>query len=70
MKRDYFYKSPNGARMFELGLDEYQLSLLTPDHNLLDSLEREYGKNTGVPLVEEIFRRKGITEYKKYLGNK
>ena len=67
MKRDYFYKSPNGARMFELGLDKYQLALLTPDHNLLDGIEREYGKNTGVPLVEEIFRRKGITEYKKYI---
>ena len=67
MKRDYFYKSPNGARMFELGLDKYQLALLTPDHKMLDGIEREYGKNTGVPLVEEIFRRKGITEYKKYI---
>lgn len=67
MKRDYFYKSPNGARMFELGLDKYQLALLTPDHNLLDSLERQYGKNSGIPLAEEIFTRKGINEYKQYL---
>lgn len=68
MKNDYFYKSPNGARMFELALDDYQLALLTPDHDLLDSLEREYGKNSGIPLVEEILSRRGITEYKDYLG--
>ncbi len=67
MKNDYFYKSPNGARMFELALDGYQLALLTPDHDLLDSLEREYGKNSGIPLVEEILGRKGITEYREYL---
>lgn len=68
MKNDYFYKSPNGARMFELSLDDYQLALLTPDHDLLDSLEREYGKNSGIPLAEEILSRKGITEYRMYLG--
>ena len=54
--------------MFELALDDYQLALLTPDHDLLDSLEREYGKNSGIPLVEEILSRRGITEYKNYLG--
>jgi type IV secretion system protein VirB4 len=67
MKRDYFYKSPRGARLFELGLDDLQLALLSPDHRLLDDLETEYGKNSGKPLALEILKRKGITGYKHYL---
>jgi type IV secretion system protein VirB4 len=67
MKRDYFYKSPKGARLFELCLDEFQLALLTPDHALLDDLEKEYGKNSRKPLAVEILKRKGVTEWKKYV---
>lgn len=68
MKHDYLYKSPNGTRMFELGLDKFQLTILTPDHNLLNQLEKEYGRNSGIPLVEEILDRKGETDYRKYLA--
>jgi type IV secretion system protein VirB4 len=67
MKRDYFYKSPLGARMFQLNLDKFQLALLSPDHDLLDDLEKQYGRNSMKPLATEILRRKGITEYTKYL---
>lgn len=62
MKRDYLYKSVKGTRQFELCLDDYQLALLSPDHSLLDKLETEYGKNSGVPLAAEILRRKGFKE--------
>lgn len=68
MKRDYFYKSPNGARMFELGLDQFQLKLLSSNHTLLDTLEKEYGKNSKKQLATEILKRQGITEYKKYIN--
>jgi type IV secretion system protein VirB4 len=63
MKRDYLYKSPKGTRMFELCLDDFQLALLSPGHDLLDALEAEYGKNSGVPLAEEILKRKGFKPY-------
>jgi type IV secretion system protein VirB4 len=70
MKRDYFYKSPLGARMFQLNLDTFQLTLLSPDHTLLDGLEEEYGRNSRKPLAVEILKRKGIFEYEKYLKEK
>jgi type IV secretion system protein VirB4 len=68
MKRDYFYKSPKGARLFELGLDEFQLALLSPDHALLDGLEQEYGRNSRTPLAAEILKRKGVTGWEHYLN--
>jgi type IV secretion system protein VirB4 len=64
MKRDYFYKSPRGSRLFELGLDEFQLALLSPDHALLDELEKEYGRNSRKPLALEILKRKGVPDVK------
>jgi type IV secretion system protein VirB4 len=67
MKRDYFYKSPRGARLFELGLDEFQLALLSPDHTMLDELEKEYGRNSQKPLALEILKRKGVQGYQHYL---
>jgi type IV secretion system protein VirB4 len=67
MRQDYFYKSPRGARMFELNLDSFQLALLSPDHALLNQLEEEYGRNSGKPLALEILKRKGFDSYKKYL---
>jgi type IV secretion system protein VirB4 len=67
MKRDYFYKSPRGARMFQLNLDTFQLALLSLDHDLLDDLEEEYGRNSLKPLAVEILRSKGISEYTTYL---
>jgi type IV secretion system protein VirB4 len=67
MKRDYFYKSALGERMFQLNLDDFQLALLSPDHALLDRLEEEYGRNCRKPLAAEILRRKGIKNYARYL---
>jgi type IV secretion system protein VirB4 len=62
MKRDYLYKSVKGTRVFELCLDDYQLALLAPDHDLLDALEAEHGRNSGIPLAKEILKRKGFKE--------
>jgi type IV secretion system protein VirB4 len=67
MKRDYFYKSPKGSRLFELGLDEFQLALLAADHEMLDDLEKEYGRNSRKPLALEILKRKGVRDWKKYI---
>ncbi len=62
-KKDYFYKSSMGTRLFQLGLDELQLAILTcsnEEHKLLDDIERRYGKNTGEELVEFILKAKRI----------
>jgi type IV secretion system protein VirB4 len=66
MKQDYFYKSPLGARMFQLSLDPFQLALLSPDHDMLDSLEAKFGRNSGTPLATEILKKKGFN-YLEYL---
>lgn len=69
MKRDYFYKSTEGVRQFQLDLDPFQLALLAPGVDLLDSLEKKYGRNTQKPLAEEILTIKGfgkeVTKYMK-----
>ena len=67
MKHDYFYKSPLGARMFQLDLDKTQLSILTSDHEFLDLLEQKYGKNCGKPLVKEILEHNNIN-YEKFIN--
>lgn len=54
MKWDYFFKNTQGCRMFQLDLDDFQLALIASDHELLDNLEDEYGKNTGKPLAFEL----------------
>ncbi len=65
MKRDYFYKSKLGSRMFQLDLDRTQLSIFSPDHEFLDLLETKYGRNSGKPLVKEILEHNNIN-YKKF----
>ncbi len=69
MKRDYFYKSPNGARMFQLELDRFQLSLIAPDSKVLDKLEEKYGMNCGKQLAAEVCRMQG-EDPDKYLGKR
>ena len=62
-KRDYFYKSSMGTRLFQLDLDELQLGILTcsvKDHKMLDALEKKYGRNSGKELVTQILDAKGI----------
>jgi len=54
MKRDYFFKNPNGCRMFTLDLDPFQLALISPDHEMLDNIEKIHGRNTMEPLAFEI----------------
>lgn len=46
MKHDYYFKNPLGSRMFSLDLDDFQLALISSDHELLDRVEKQYGKNT------------------------
>ena len=53
MKRDYFYTSPLGRRMFQLDLGRLTLALIgAPNHKLLDALIAE--KGFGVPLCRDI----------------
>ena len=54
MKRDYYFKNPNGCRMFTLDLDQFQLALISPDHEMLDRIEAKHGRNTTEPLAFEI----------------
>ena len=66
MKRDYFYTSPIGRRMFQLDLGNLALAFVgTPDHAMLDKLVAE--KGFGVPLCREILKHKGI-DYGQYMG--
>ena len=62
-KRDYMYKSSQGTRVFQLGLDRLQLGVITTsaeDHAILDALERRYGRNSGRELVTQILDAKHI----------
>jgi len=55
MKRDYFYTSPLGRRMFQLDLGILTHALIgAPNHALLDRLIAE--KGAGVPLCEDILK--------------
>lgn len=54
MKRDYYFKNPNGSRMFTLDLDAFQLALISSDHEILDKLENQYGRNTTKELAFEL----------------
>jgi type IV secretion system protein VirB4 len=59
MKRDYFYSSPLGRRLFRLDLGPLALALIGgADHALLDELLAEKGR--GFPLCRELLDRKGI----------
>lgn len=84
MKKDYYFKNPRGCRMFSLDLDDFQLALLSTDHELIDKVEDTYGKNTTTPLAFELLdatKEKYISLgkdpklldysiYKKILGDK
>ena len=62
-KRDYYYKSAQGTRLFQLDLDAVQLALLTnskEDHKILDKLEEKYGRNSGRDLSREILDAKKV----------
>lgn len=67
MKRDYYFKNPLGCRMFSLDLDDFQLALISSDHELLDSIETIHGKNTTKELAFEIleFKRQKYKEIGK-----
>lgn len=54
MKRDYYFKNPAGSRMFTLDLDDFQLALISSDHEILDRLENGYGRNTTKELAFEL----------------
>jgi type IV secretion system protein VirB4 len=59
MKRDYFYTSPLGRRLFRLDLGPLALGIIgNADHALLDDLLSQKGQ--GFPLGREILERKGI----------
>jgi type IV secretion system protein VirB4 len=59
MKKDYFYTSPAGRRLFQLDLGKITLALIgSPDHKLLDELVSRF--EPGGPLCADILDRKGI----------
>ena len=59
MKRDYFYTSPAGRRLFQLDLGPLSLSLIgTADHGLLDALAARY--EPGGALCADILAAKGV----------
>jgi len=65
MKRDYFYTSTLGRRLFQLGLGRITLALIgSPDHSLLDALASKY--EPGSALCAEILAAKNIN-YKPLL---
>jgi type IV secretion system protein TrbE len=66
MKRDYFYTSPIGRRLFQLDLGRLTLALIgSPDHALLDELAAKY--EPGGALCAEILAAKHVN-YKRYIG--
>jgi type IV secretion system protein VirB4 len=66
MKRDYFYTSPLGRRLFQLDLGPLTLALIgAPDHKLLDTLLSSRGP--GVPLCRQILDHARV-DYRRYLG--
>jgi type IV secretion system protein VirB4 len=59
MKRDYFYTSPLGRRLFQLDLGSLTLGVIGgADHALLDDLLAQKGQ--GFPLGREILEKKNI----------
>jgi len=67
MKRDYFYTSPAGKRLFQLDLGQLTLSLIgSPNHALLDELSSVY--EPGNALCSEILTAKGFN-YTRFLEN-
>ncbi len=84
MKRDYYFKNPNGSRMFTLDLDALQLALISSDHEILDNLENRYGRNTTKELAFELIdavaekarsigkdvRNYDCSKYKRWLDNR
>jgi hypothetical protein len=67
MKRDYFYTSPLGRRLFQLDLGPLTLALIgTPDHRMLDDLSSEQGP--GLPLCRALLERQGVA-YTRYLDH-
>jgi hypothetical protein len=66
MKRDYFYTSPMGRRLFQLDLGRLTLALIgSPDHAMLDNLASMY--EHGSALCAKILSAKNVN-YKRYLG--
>ena len=67
MKKDYFYKSPKGTRLFQLDLGELTLALIGgQDHRMLDELEAAHKGEAGYEYVKDILDAKHI-DYKNYL---
>lgn len=68
MKKDYYYKSPSGTRLFQLDLDALQLALLTTDHAVCDAIEEIHGRNSREELTLEILDKKQIDYTHVYQG--
>ncbi|HBG37574.1 MAG TPA: AAA family ATPase, partial [Treponema sp.] len=68
MKKDYYYKSPSGTRLFQLDLDALQLALLTTDHAVCDAIEEIHGRNSREELALEILDKKQIDYTHVYQG--
>jgi type IV secretion system protein VirB4 len=66
MKRDYFYTSPLGRRLFRLDLGPLTLALIgAADHALLDSLSA--GLPQGTPLCRALLEQQGVP-FQAFIG--
>ena len=67
MKRDYFYTSPAGRRLFQLDLGPLTLALIGgADHALLDSLAAAYPQ--GRPICRALLEQKGV-DYQSFMDS-
>lgn len=67
MKRDYMYKSTLGTRMFQLDLGEITLGFIgSPDHTLLDRLEKQFGKQELYEYALDLLDEKDI-DYSQFI---
>ena len=67
MKRDYFYTSPLGTRLFQLALGKITLGLIgQADHARLDELAAQHSTEADYEYCKDILGSKGI-EYEAYL---
>jgi type IV secretion system protein VirB4 len=66
MKRDYFYTSPLGTRLFQLDLGELTLGIIgSADHAKLDEMESLHKGEAGYEYCADILRSKNIS-YEAY----
>ncbi|GHU78527.1 conjugal transfer protein TrbE [Spirochaetia bacterium] len=69
MKRDYFYTSPMGTRLFQLDLGKISLGIIgAGDQKMLDGLTDQHGGESGYEYCGDILKAKDI-DYSMFMEN-